>query len=139
MWKWARTATAILSLAWLGTACDGLFGSSATVYRITDFNFDFDVRDACVAGQLADCTFPCSGTVEDDEGMTVAGAVVTVFDDNDDTIVTGTTDALGYFLIGVTRPTDGSWQVTVCAADDELGDPGDYGNMRCMYAGQNMN
>jgi hypothetical protein len=141
MWKGARAAAAILALAWFGTACDGLSGSSATVYRVrdSDFAFDFDVRDACIAQQAANCTFPCSGTVVDDEGMTVAGAVVAVFDDDDATLVTGSTDASGHFLIGITRPTEGTWQVAVCAADEELDDPGEYGNMRCMYAGQNYN
>lgn len=138
MRKRVRVAAAIIALVLFGTACD-IFGSSATVYRIEAFDFNFDVRDVCVAQQMADCTFPCSGTVVDDDGLTVADAVVTVFDEDDNTLVTGTTDAVGEFLIGVTRPTDGSWEVTVCAADEELGDPGDYGNMRCMYAGQNMN
>jgi hypothetical protein len=139
MLKRAGAAATILAVAWLGTACDAIFGSSATIYRVTDFEFDFGMRDACIAQQAANCTFSCSGAVEDPDRTPVAGAVVVVFDDDDNAITTGTTDALGQFFMSVTRPTEGSWQVTVCAADEELGDPGDYGNLVCMYAGQNLN
>lgn len=136
MMKRGQLAIMILGIALPGTACDGLFGSSATVYRIREFEANFDSRDACIQQQMPNCLFTFSGKVVDDAQVGVFGAEVMVFDDDDDVLQNEETDAQGFFLTGVMMPTEGSWQVTVCAADKELHDPDDFG-MWCMYAGQN--
>jgi hypothetical protein len=125
-----------LSAAVVGTACDGLFGTSATVYEIRNFEANFDNRDQCIQQQLSSCLFTFQGTVVDEARVGVASAEVMVFDDDDKVLQNEETDAQGFFLTGAMMPTEGTWQVTVCAADKELHDPDDFG-MWCMYAGQN--
>jgi hypothetical protein len=133
--KRAWFVTVTVSAAVVATACDGLFGTSATVYEIRNFEANFDNRDECIQQEMSNCLFTFQGTVVDEGQVGVFGAEVMVFDDDDNVIQNEETDGQGFFLTGAMMPTEGTWQVTVCAADKELHDPDDFGRW-CMYAGQ---